>query len=249
MVLEVSDSKAEEGDPPLLLRFIDENKTLKSFLRKADDAFRVDSISSYVCGFDSWIGGDGTCGADKCWDDDNTLATAYTACTACTDYTGYYTAGTFRSEATFDSRGTYDTYRTYDTTESTEKDNDIIVESEDEQRDGADENSGITDDDASAEATVVAANLLAERKEMGLSEIPIILPVAIEFNAKEQTIPWKDYSNQPTIAPAAVELVEEDLSTRTNQTTEKKTSWVSKKVKNMITSGVPKSSKSSSYVV
>ena len=243
MVLEVSDSKAEEGDPPLLLRFIDENKTLKSFLRKADDAFRVDSISSYVCGFDSWIGGDGTCGADKCWDDDNTLATAYTACTACTDYTGYYTEAT---GGTFDSRGTYDTYRTYGTTETTEKDNDVIVESEDEQRDGAEESSGITDDDASAEATVVAANLLAERKEMGLSEIPIILPVAIEFNAKEQTIPWKDYSNQPTITPAAVELVEEDLYTRTNQTTEKKTSIVSKKVRYLVSSGLRKSSKSSS---
>ena len=247
-----ADNKADEdeGEAPMMLRFIDENKTLKLLLRKADTAFRVDSISSYVCGFDSWVGGDGTCGADKCWDDDNTLATAYTACTACTDYTGYYTMGTFRTEATgvtFDSRVTSDTYGTYmyDTTETTEKENDI-VESDDERRDEVEEISGMSGDDASADATVVAANLHTEKKKMGpkCTEIPIIPPIAIEFNSKEKTIPWKDYSD-PTITPLAVELTEGDYFTSTTNATEKKKSRLPEKVKNIFTSGLRKSSQAS----
>ena len=98
-----------------LLRFVDENKMLKSFLRKADDAFNVDFISNFICDVDRTCG----YGPVKCWDDDNTIATAYTNRTAYTEFT----AGTIRTGATggtFDSR---ETHGTFDTIETVQKDN------------------------------------------------------------------------------------------------------------------------------
>ena len=279
----ISDNKAEEGEAPLLLRFIEENKDLKSFLRKVDTAFRVDSVSSFICGLDR-----SACGAEKCWDDDNTIASAYTACTACTDYTGYYTANTFRTEAsggTYDSRethGTYGTYGTYATNGTYGTTNDI-VESEVDRRDGAEESNGLSDDDESTvvaanhlakkteeepsaeiptilpisvmldskeESTIVAANHLTKKTEVEPSEISIGVPFAVEFDSKEQSIPWKDYSNPAPLLtpPPAIEMTEEDYYTTSSaQTTENRnrTSIVSKKVKNIFSSGLRKSSQAS----
>ena len=276
------DTKAEEGETPLMLRFIEEHKDLKAFLRKVDNTFRVDSVSSFICGLDR-----SACGIEKCWDDENTMASAYTACTACTDYTGYYTVDTFRTEATggtYDSRETYCTYGTYGTyaTHGTYGTTTDLVESEVERREEAEENSDLSDSD---ESTVVAANRLAQKTEVGLSKIPIILPmavkldskeestvvaanqltekkdtapsetpiippIAIEFDSKEPSIPWKDYSNPAPLLtqPPAIEMTEEDYYTTSSaQTTENRngTSMMSKKVKNIFTFGLRKSSQAS----
>mmetsp|Transcript_29650 Transcript_29650/g.86377 ORF Transcript_29650/g.86377 Transcript_29650/m.86377 type:complete len:235 (-) Transcript_29650:3006-3710(-) len=233
----VHHNDGDDGDSPLVLRLIDE--TLNSYLRRADKALRVGSISRYyLCGLD-WANGDSICGADKCWDDDNTLATAYTACTACTDYTGYtnYTDGTFRTEVTGGTYGTYHTYESYGTYETTEKGNGII-ESVEEEREESEEigakSFGHDGDDATVDETVVAAN-----RVVVTTKVP---PIVIEVNTKKNSIPWKDYSCSESLA---TEITEEDYCMCMSPKNAKKgkEGIVSKRVKRVFASGLRKQQK------
>jgi len=105
-----SKSKAEYAESPLAMHFVHNNRTVKSYLRKADDAFQVHSISdcfwNLVCNFDAWACGESICGTDKYLDGDDTVATASTAGTfKCWDdyvtadymYAGTDYAGTSKS--------------------------------------------------------------------------------------------------------------------------------------------------------
>ena len=53
----IEDVKAEKNEPSRQLHFKDE-KVLESYLRRADQAFHVDSVSGYVRGVNSWVGGE-----------------------------------------------------------------------------------------------------------------------------------------------------------------------------------------------
>ena len=193
---------------------------LESFLCGVDSALNLKSfnVNNWAC-----LGDESTCGSERWWDDDHTLATTYTAftgCTGCTDYTGYTGCTDYTGYTGYYTASTQVTDATRDPHSTAEKDSQVMS-TMDEIREETEESGGLTDDDLSADVTVAVANQLKEASdafEVAPHAISLVPPIAIEFNTNERTIiPSSDDDSAScsadvpsTAAPPAIEVTVED---------------------------------------
>jgi hypothetical protein len=203
------------------------DRTVKSYLRKADDAFRVHYISDLIWICDTWACGEIIFGTDKYLDGDDTVATASTTGwegyatadfmstgtddntvrTARTDYIGNdkswddYTFATAHTNYTGNTAGTFRTGATAGTY-------DIRGTFTAYEEDNSIIDTEVERRDDDDDATIAAANKEKETNAVGLGPLETRLPQGFKVRliSEENTIvcaiPWKDYS-ETNKAPAS----------------------------------------------
>ena len=197
------------------------------------------ALESFLCGVDSalnlksfnvnnwaYLGDESTCGSERWWGDDHTLATTYTAftgCTGCTDYTGYTGCTDYTGYTGYYTASTQVTDATRDAHSTAEKDSQVMS-TMDEIREETEESGGLTDDDLSADVTVAVANQLKEANDAVMvapQAMALVPPIAIEFTCNTYggtIIPLSDDCSvvsspadvPSTAAPPAIEVTVED---------------------------------------